>query len=113
MALIKCSECGRLISDKATACVGCGAPVAAPAARRDSPFNLVPEQTVTPPLTGTQLRRRMHLAGITFIAGMLAAAYSSSHPENQIVSTCSALLLICGLCWLIVAIVQNVMARRR
>ncbi|MBS0413765.1 MAG: zinc ribbon domain-containing protein [Proteobacteria bacterium] len=29
MALIKCSECGRDISDKASACPGCGAPVAA------------------------------------------------------------------------------------
>ena len=29
MALIKCSECGREISDKATACPGCGAPTAA------------------------------------------------------------------------------------
>ena len=27
MALIKCSECGREISDKAGACPGCGAPV--------------------------------------------------------------------------------------
>jgi hypothetical protein len=27
MALIKCSECGREISDKADACLGCGAPV--------------------------------------------------------------------------------------
>lgn len=29
MALIKCSECGREISDKATACVHCGCPVSA------------------------------------------------------------------------------------
>lgn len=28
MAMIKCSECGRDISDTATACVGCGAPMA-------------------------------------------------------------------------------------
>ena len=27
MALIKCSECGKEISDKAAACIGCGAPV--------------------------------------------------------------------------------------
>ena len=27
MALIKCSECGREISDRAEACPGCGAPV--------------------------------------------------------------------------------------
>ncbi len=30
MALIKCSECGREISDKAGACPGCGAPVSSP-----------------------------------------------------------------------------------
>jgi predicted butyrate kinase (DUF1464 family) len=27
MALIKCSECGKDISDKAAACPGCGAPI--------------------------------------------------------------------------------------
>ena len=27
MALIKCSECGREISDKAVSCPGCGCPV--------------------------------------------------------------------------------------
>ena len=31
MAMIKCSECGRDISDKALSCVGCGAPIAATA----------------------------------------------------------------------------------
>ena len=30
MAMTKCGECGRDISDKATACPGCGAPAAAP-----------------------------------------------------------------------------------
>lgn len=28
MALIKCVECGKEISDKAAACLGCGAPIA-------------------------------------------------------------------------------------
>lgn len=27
MTLIKCSECGKEISDKASVCIGCGAPV--------------------------------------------------------------------------------------
>lgn len=27
MALIKCTECGEMISDKATACPHCGAPI--------------------------------------------------------------------------------------
>ncbi|MFR6378429.1 MAG: zinc-ribbon domain-containing protein [Oscillospiraceae bacterium] len=30
MALIKCPECGREISDTASACPGCGAPVRKP-----------------------------------------------------------------------------------
>jgi len=34
MALISCGECGREISDKAAACPGCGAPVAASSASR-------------------------------------------------------------------------------
>lgn len=33
MAMIKCSECGKDISDKAPACVGCGAPIAVAAAK--------------------------------------------------------------------------------
>lgn len=53
MALIKCSECRKEISDKATACIGCGAPVpnaeapqaasteqAAPAAKKEDPKSI-------------------------------------------------------------------------
>ena len=36
MAMIKCSECGKDISDTAPACVGCGAPMAVAAAKLDS-----------------------------------------------------------------------------
>lgn len=37
MALINCIECGREISEKATHCVHCGCPIAAPAERQDIP----------------------------------------------------------------------------
>ena len=39
MALIKCSECGKEVSDKATACPNCGAPPSSGQARqrRDNP----------------------------------------------------------------------------
>jgi hypothetical protein len=111
MALIKCSDCGRMVSDRAAVCIGCGAPVSAP--RAESSFNLAPEHQPTPPLSRAQLRRRMHWSGITFIAGMLAAAYSSAHSSNRLVATLAALLLTCGLCWLLVAVVQNVTARRQ
>lgn len=42
MALIKCAECGKEISDKAAACIGCGAPIASPA---PAPAPRAPEPT--------------------------------------------------------------------
>lgn len=40
MALIKCSECGREISDRAGACPGCGAPVAAAGKPPEAPTSV-------------------------------------------------------------------------
>lgn len=37
MAMIKCSECGKDISDTASACIGCGAPIATAATVEPSP----------------------------------------------------------------------------
>jgi hypothetical protein len=37
LALIKCSECGRTVSDKAKFCVGCGAPLERHAAVSQKP----------------------------------------------------------------------------
>lgn len=41
MTMIKCSECGKEISDKASVCIGCGAPIStspdAVSARRPAP----------------------------------------------------------------------------
>lgn len=37
MAMIKCSECGKDISDKASVCIGCGAPIATAATIEPSP----------------------------------------------------------------------------
>lgn len=42
MALIKCSECGREISDKAAACPGCGAPVSITNITSRQPFPETP-----------------------------------------------------------------------
>jgi hypothetical protein len=44
MALIKCSECGKDVSDKATACPNCGAPIGserAPQRRGNTPVRVV------------------------------------------------------------------------
>ena len=114
MAIIKCSECGRAVSDKAAACIGCGAPLAPD--ERHSAFSRAPIQTVTAPLTPAQLRWRLALAALTLVVGVIVADALSRHPGApplaRIAKVLSALLLTTGLIWFIVAILQNVQARR-
>jgi hypothetical protein len=110
MAMICCPECGRMISDQSAACVGCGAPL--PTAASKSGFLLAPEPSRDPPLTRAQLRARTLWAGLTFLSGLFAAAYLGRSSGNRVAATIAALLLIGGLCWLIVTILQNVMARK-
>jgi hypothetical protein len=108
MAIIKCSECGRAVSDRAPACIGCGAPLGAP-----SDFNLVPKPSVTPPLTPAQLRWRLALASLTLVVGVIAADAVSHWPGGgRLTATLAALLVVVGLCWFIVAILQNVQSRK-
>jgi hypothetical protein len=112
MAIITCSECGRAISDKAAACVGCGAPLAA--SEPPSAFNREPVYTLSAPLTPAQLRWRLALATLTLVLGVIAADAAARHvPGSQLAKSLSALLLIVGLCWFIVAVVQSVQARRK
>ena len=44
MALIKCSECGKDVSDKAASCPGCGNPIAVPEAMVDTPNKVSTEE---------------------------------------------------------------------
>lgn len=112
MAIIKCSECGRAVSDKAAACVGCGAPLA----RVDPPsaFNREPSPSITPPFTPAQLRWRLALASLTLVLGVIAADAVGRHPgAGRVAATLAALLLITGLCWFIVAVLQSVQSRKK
>ena len=111
MALINCSECGRAVSDKAAACVGCGAPLIAD--DRHSAFSREPVRTTAAPLTAAQLRWRLALAALMLVLGVIVADAVGRRPGlPQLAKTLSALLVIVGLVWFIVAIVQNVQARR-
>ena len=111
MAIIRCSECGRAISDKASMCVGCGAPLPEPKFE-NAVFAAAPEPEKQILLTPKQLRRRTLMAAATFIVGIIASGEVDRHGGNQVASTIAALILICGLCWLVVALVQNIAARR-
>jgi hypothetical protein len=105
MPIIKCSECGRAVSDKAAACIGCGAPLTP--AEAPSAFLREPVYTVTPPATPSQLRWRLAGASLTLVVGVIVA---SKHPgAGPVAKTLSALLLIAGLCWFI----QSVQAHRK
>ena len=112
MAMVTCGECGRAVSDKASACIGCGAPlVRAPAP--PSGFNLVPQQSLTPPPTSGQLRARAVMASLTLLIGVVwSASVDRAHGSSRVAATLAALLLVAGLCWLVVTILQGVGARR-
>lgn len=111
MAIIQCSECGRAVSDQAACCIGCGAPLAAAGSR--SAFELEPRRSIGPPPTPSQLRWRLAFACLTLVLGVIAADAVSRPPGGgRIASTLAALLLISGLCWFIVAMVQNVQSRK-
>lgn len=108
MAIITCSECGRAVSDRAAACIGCGAPLASAAA-----FDRVPRPSISAPLTPNQLRWRLALASLTLVLGVIAADAVSHRPGGgRLAATLAALLVICGLCWFIVAVLQSVQSRK-
>jgi hypothetical protein len=109
MTMIRCSECGRSISDRAPACVGCGAPIANNAGF----FAMVPTPSEEPPLSRRQLSWRVALAALTLVLGVIAVSHVEHMRNNRIVITLATLLLIGGLCWTIVAILQKVAARRQ
>jgi hypothetical protein len=107
MTLIACSECGRAVSDKATACIGCGAPLTT-----SSPINLVPKNSTALPPTREQLKRRAVLSISLFTIGVIWAAFLDHRPDRRLASFMAALLIIGGLCWFIVVLVHAVSSRR-
>jgi hypothetical protein len=108
MAIITCNECGRAVSNRAVACIGCGAPLAP-----KSVFNLVPTRSVTPPLTRSQIKLRAFLASVTFALGVIWALALDQRPgRSQLAATMAALLIISGICWLLVTFIQGVASRK-
>jgi hypothetical protein len=124
MALVTCGECGRAISDKAPACIGCGAPLPGveppPGAaglhggKPPSAFNREPLHSATAPLSSRQLRWRLALSALTLVLSVIVADAVGRRPAaGRPVATLAALLVVIGLCWFIVAVVQNVQSRRQ
>ncbi len=109
MALIKCGECGRTISDKAQSCVGCGAPVKAKS-RLDpgKVFNLVPEPDKRPPPSRQYLMWRALASTAAFVAGVVwsSAVTRQGSASNTPAAVIAGLLVVVGLCGVIVTAIQ-------
>lgn len=76
MALVKCKECSREVSDQAAACVGCGAPI---------PKNPGPAAYMPPPeARGMGLGAKLAIvAGAIVVAFFGFGAVMSNTPEGQ------------------------------
>src|SRR5580692_11091563 len=97
MTMITCSECGRAISDRAAACIGCGAPLGA-----HSQINLAPAPSTGQPPTRRQIRWRLLLAGLMLLIGILIAR-QAAHLAHfaQLASGVGTGLILLGLVWLL------------
>lgn len=107
--MIRCSECGRAISDRAAHCVGCGAPTT-----KLSGIDWLPQRTIRPPPNPRQLRLHGSLAALMLLGGTWwATALEHRAGTDRMEATLAALLLITGLCWLIVTLLQGVALRAK
>jgi hypothetical protein len=107
MALVKCGDCGRMISDRARACVGCGAPLPRPPGL----INLEPERTTAPPPSRRRLMVLLIVGALLLGLGILLG--ERLEHRARALATLAALMIIVGLCTLIVSALQLEAARRR
>jgi len=108
--MIKCSECGRAVSDQAAACVGCGAPLPRP--NNMGAFNLVPEDRPARLPTAGQIRLRALLSALALVAGVIwSGAAGHGAGRNRLAALMAAMLIIGGLCGLLIALVHNLALR--
>lgn len=75
MALIKCSECGTEVSDKAAACIKCGAPIYAQSKATAAPLN-------QPKRKSRLLKVVAWAFGIFVVFSVLAGIFSKSNPDQ-------------------------------
>ncbi len=101
MALIVCSECGRAVSNKAIACIGCGAPLASP-----SQIDLIPRHAPFKPPSLRQLRRHLLSGSLTLVVGLGMALAADTVPAGNVAKLAAALVLIAGLSWTLVTLVR-------
>jgi hypothetical protein len=107
LALIKCSECGRTVSDKAAFCVGCGAPL-----ERHAEVSQKPVRSSSPAPSRKQLLVRTMLCVVVFVLGVAWSGALKQPSGGGPAAIAAALLVIVGLCGVIVSAVQWYTSRK-
>lgn len=88
MALTKCSECGREVSDKAAACVGCGAPLSSVSESKATTLAAEPAQVQV-----TRKGGKWEAIGtVLVVVGVLSVMFATPP-----ISTLGALAVVTGL----------------
>lgn len=79
MALIKCSECGKEISDQATVCPNCGAPTHVETKATETPKKPKKEKK-----KGSCLGAILIVVGVLILIGILGSAFSSNDKVEKV-----------------------------
>jgi len=72
VALIKCTECGKEVSDKAAACPGCGAPT-----------SIIKQEIARQPAKGTSATAALVIIGVLLIGGGALAYFIDSSRRSR------------------------------
>jgi len=108
MALMTCSECGRAVSSKAVACVGCGFPIA----QQFADIAIAHSYVAAVPLNSKEIRWRGLLFLATMVVGVIWTGLAEHEPTaGRLPVFLGAMLIIGGLSGLIVSLVQSVTPR--
>lgn len=106
MAMIKCSECGKEISDKADKCPNCGAPVLQNSTNAQADMRKNAQKQVNKNSTLGVTALIFSIIGCTLVIGVILAVIDLLQKDGK-KKTCSVIALaMCGV-WLIIGIAFN------
>lgn len=97
MALVNCSECDNSVSDKATSCPKCGAPIASL-----KEINVVGEKLNTVQETSKKFKLQTLMSVSMIVVGILWVAASSDPETTQHSSPIPAFMVMVGFIWYVV-----------
>lgn len=92
MALIKCGECGKEVSNKASSCVNCGAPISTA-----KEIKAVGSKLYTTQATSKKFKLHSLISSFLIILGVILLVANGSKP-----ATTPVLLMLIGFFWFVI-----------